>query len=155
MLPPLSRGQRLQGSPQVTHFLSGKTSRMTQVQERHLKISSCSGFSLWKSTTSYPKGFKEERSFDGPKQGQGKAEGRLLAVILAAAIARKSQRQSKAKQVGAFCSEPVQAKANSPAPSPAPSPPFCWKSALNPRAPTPSSQVRPCLPGWAEFDSSK
>lgn len=144
MLPPLSRGQRLQGSPQVTHFLRGKASRMTQVQERHLKTSFCSGLSLWKSATSNPKGFKEERSFDGPKQGREKAGGRLPAVSLAAATVRKSQRQSKAKQVGAFCSEPVQAKANSPAPSPAPSLPFCWKSALNPRA-------HPSLTGKALF----
>lgn len=39
VLLSLFQGKGLQGLPQVTHLLSGKASKMTQVQERHLKAS--------------------------------------------------------------------------------------------------------------------
>lgn len=52
-----------------------------------------------------------------PEQGQGKAAGCFLG-------SSHHNERPEAKQEGTFCSEPVQAKANSPAPPPMPcSPP--------------------------------
>lgn len=92
MFLSLCQGKSLQGLPQVTYLLSGKASRMTQVQERHLKAGSPSGLSLGKSPTSNPKGSREEKE---ALMCLSRARERLPAVSLAAATTTKSQRQSK------------------------------------------------------------
>lgn len=79
-----------------------------------------------------------------PEQGQGKAAGCFPG------SSRHNERPEAAKQEGTFCSEPVQAKANSPAPPPTPcSPPSLLEVWTRPQQlPTRPQQVRPCLPRW-------
>lgn len=135
MLPALFRGKRLQGLPQVPCPLSGKASRMTQVQERHLKAGSSFGLSLWKNPTSNPKGSKEENK---ALMCLSRARERPPAASLTAAIAGTSRRQSE-KQSSVM---------NLSRPQPLSSSPFAGNLAQTPELPPLPLQVRPGLPKW-------
>ena len=77
-----------------------------------------------------------------PEQGQGKAAGCFLG-------SGHHNERPEAKQEGTFCSEPVQAKANSPAPPPTPcSPPSLLEVWTRPQNAHRLQKVRPCLPRW-------